>query len=125
MAENLHSIQDEKIISQSFDEVSNTKKMCLQVFVSEKSDFFDGHFPSFKIFPAVAQIYLVDLFAKKYFGAEGFVKEIKRVKFPSPMLPETSVLLNLEYNEQKRSLFFTLCDAFQKDKIFSSGTAFL
>ena len=65
------------------------------------------------------------LFAKKYFGAEGFVKEIKRVKFPSPMLPETSVLLNLEYNEQKRSFFFTLCDAFQKDKIFSSGTAFL
>lgn len=125
MCANLHSIQNERIVSQSSDAQSKTKSVCLEVFISPESDFFDGHFPAFKLFPAVAQIYLVDRFAKKYLGLEGFAKEIKRVKFPSPVMPGATVLLSLEQDLLSGTLSFSICDSVQKDKVYSSGTAVL
>ena len=127
-SKNLHSIENEKVLSQTSDAASKKKSVSLEVFIPLESDFFDGHFPSFKIFPAVAQIYLADRFAKKYLGVEGFAREIKRVKFPSPVLPETRILLALELDEtcaEKKSLSFTLSDFTDKSKIYSSGTAIL
>jgi len=123
MANNLHSIRNEKIISQTADDQTKTRSVCLEIFISPESDFFDGHFPSFKLFPAVAQIYLADRFAKQYLGLEGFVKKMKRVKFPSPIVPGTSVLLNLEVDGIHGILSFSICDCCQKDKVYSSGTA--
>ena len=123
MCANLHSIQNERIVSQSSDAQSKTKSVCLEVFISPESDFFDGHFPAFKLFPAVAQIYLVDRFAKEYLGVQAFTKELKRVKFPSPLLPGARVLLSLELDQAFDTLSFSLCDCEQKDKVYSSGTA--
>lgn len=123
MSENLHSIQDGKLVFKDVDDSAKTKKVCLEVCIPPQSDFFDGHFPSFKLFPAVAQIYLADRFAKEYLGVQAFTKELKRVKFPSPLLPGARVLLSLELDQAFGTLSFSLCDCEQKDKVYSSGTA--
>ena len=62
MDTNLHSIVDEKIIEKTED------KITLEFVIPETSDFFDGHFPEFKLLPAVAQFEVITRFSKKYFG---------------------------------------------------------
>ena len=53
METNLHSIVDEKVIEKTED------KITLEFVIPETSDFFDGHFPEFKLLPAVAQFEVI------------------------------------------------------------------
>ena len=46
MESNLHDITDENIISRAENEIS------LEFLIPESSDFFDGHFPEYKLLPA-------------------------------------------------------------------------
>ncbi len=43
MESNLHDITDENIISRAENEIS------LEFLIPESSDFFDGHFPEYKL----------------------------------------------------------------------------
>ncbi|MBR7064621.1 MAG: hydroxymyristoyl-ACP dehydratase [Treponema sp.] len=113
--DNLHNIQNEKFISKTEDEIE------LQFLIPSTSDFFDGHFPEFKLLPAVAQFEVVTRFAKKYFGTMRFVPEIKRIKFSAPIKPDTTVNLKLSFNRQKHSMQYTLWDAAKTEKVYSSG----
>ena len=115
MSENLHDIVDEKILSQSGDSAE------IEIFIPASSDFFDGHFPEFKLLPAVAQFEIITRFSKKYFGTERYVPEIKRIKFSAPIRPDTLVRLKLEFNREKKSMSFLLRDAKKSDKAYSSG----
>ena len=56
MSENLHDIVDEKVLSQSGDSAE------IEFFIPASSDFFDGHFPEFKLLPAVAQFEIITRF---------------------------------------------------------------
>lgn len=94
---NNHSITDEKIISASENEI------VLEVKIPSSSDFFDGHFPEYKIFPAVGQFEVITRFAEKYFSIPEFVSSIKRMKFLSPIIPETVVMLKLKKSENSVS----------------------
>ena len=115
MSENLHDIVDEKILSQSGDSAE------IEFFIPASSDFFDGHFPEFKLLPAVAQFEIITRFSKKYFGTERYVPEIKRIKFSAPIRPDTLVRLKLDFNREKKSMSFLLWDAKKSDKAYSSG----
>ena len=86
MSENLHDIVDEKVLSQSGDSAE------IEFFIPASSDFFDGHFPEFKLLPAVAQFEIITRFSKKYFGTERYVPEIKRIKFSAPIRPDLNYL---------------------------------
>lgn len=116
MSENLHAIENEKVISTSDNQI------ILEFKIPETSDFFDGHFPEYKLLPAVAQFELVTRFSKKYFKTQRYVPNIKRIKFSAPIRPETTVLLNLSYKVEKKAVQFELMDAVKKEKIYSSGS---
>ena len=116
MKQNLHSICDEKIICKE------ENKIVLEFVVPSECDFFDGHFPEYKLLPAVAQFEIVTRFSKKYFGTKRYVPAMKRVKFSSPMRPETKIQLEITKNESKGTVSFSMIDANVENKVYSSGT---
>src|SRR5574344_1541202 len=116
MAVNLHSIDNEKIVSKS------DNKITLEFCIPATSDFFDGHFPEFKLLPAVAQFEVVTRFSKKYFGTQRYVPRIHRIKFSAPIRPDTTVVLAMEHNVEKETVTYSLADAVKPEKVYSSGT---
>lgn len=116
MTQNLHGIVDEKIVEKKENSVS------LEFSIPELSDFFDGHFPEFKLLPAVAQFEVVTRFSRKYFNTQRYVPAIKRIKFSNPIRPDTNVHLDLEYRAEKSSVNFSMQDADIEGKVYSSGS---
>ena len=116
MTQNLHGIVDEKIVGKKEISVS------LEFSIHESSDFFDGHFPEFKLLPAVAQFEVVTRFSRKYFNTQRYVPAIKRIKFSNPIRPDTNVHLDLEYRAEKSSVSFSMQDADIEGKVYSSGS---
>ena len=113
---NLHDIKDEQIISKE------DGKVVLEFTIPASSDFFDGHFPEYKLLPAVAQFEVVTRFSRKYFGTQRWVPSIKRIKFSAPIRPDTKIHLELTYKAEKQSVTFNLSDANVEGKVYSSGT---
>lgn len=113
---NLHDIKDEQIISKE------EGKVVLEFVIPASSDFFDGHFPEYKLLPAVAQFEIVTRFSRKYFGTQRWVPSIKRIKFSAPIRPDTKIHLELTYKAEKQSVTFNLSDANVEGKVYSSGT---
>ena len=72
---NDHSINNEKILEQTEDSV------VIEYLIPETSDLFDGHFPEFKLLPAVGQFENITRFAKKYFKVARWTPSIRRMKF--------------------------------------------
>ena len=113
--ENPHGIPAETVLYKKENAVD------LEVKIPATSDYFDGHFPEFKLLPAVAQIDLITLFSQRYFGLERSIPEIKRCKFTGKILPDTLVVFHLAYDEQKKTLTFKLQD-FSAQITYSSGS---
>ena len=113
---NLHDIKDEQIISKE------EGKVVLEFVIPASSDFFDGHFPEYKLLPAVAQFEVVTRFSRKYFGTQRWVPSIKRIKFSAPIRPDTKIHLELTHKVEKQSVTFNLSDANVEGKVYSSGT---
>lgn len=116
MEQNLHDIINEQVISQEADKVT------LEVVIPLSSDFFDGHFPEYKLLPAVAQFEVVTRYARKYFGTQRYVPNIKRIKFSAPIRPDTKVHIDLSRNTAKQTVSFTIADATNLEKVYSTGT---
>ena len=116
MAQNLHDIVDEKIINQEENKIE------LEFVIPESSDFFNGHFPEFKLLPAVAQFEIITRFSRKYFKTQRYVPVIKRIKFSNPIRPDTKIHLTLEYKSEKGTVSFTMEDAEVEGKVYSSGS---
>ena len=89
-----HGIPAERVISRTESAVE------LSVRIPAASDYFDGHFPEFKLLPAVAQIDLVTDYARAYFGTSKAVRGIKRCKFIAPLLPDTDVRFSLSFSAE-------------------------
>ena len=116
MEKNVHSVENEKIVEKTENAVT------LEFLIPESSDFFDGHFPEFKLLPAVAQFEIVTRFSRKYFGTDRAVPTIRRIKFSNPIRPETHLHLEIKYNVAKSSVSYTLVDAQDFKKTYSSGS---
>lgn len=97
-----HGILEEKIINQAENEV------LLEVFIPDTCDFFDGHFPEIHLVPAVAQIDMAMHFCKKYFGTECAMVSAKRLKFTSPVKPNSSLHFSLKFNPEKSMVTYKL-----------------
>ncbi len=108
-----HSIPQETVISQSDSE------LILKVTIPADSDYFDGHFPDFKLLPAVAQVDLTAHFAARYFGISPAMSNIKRFKFSDKILPDSTVIFKISYKDGKVAF-----ELFSEDEkvSYSSGT---
>jgi 3-hydroxymyristoyl/3-hydroxydecanoyl-(acyl carrier protein) dehydratase len=113
---NDHDIRDEVVISK--DDCAVT----LEFVIPASSDFFDGHFPEYKLLPAVAQFEVITRFSRKYFGTQRYVPNIKRIKFSAPIRPDTKIHLELNYKKEKGSVTFNMSDANVEGKVYSSGS---
>lgn len=109
-----HSIKDETVISKEENSV------VIEYYIPEESDFFDGHFPEIHLVPAVAQVDMATFFSKKYFGLSRFVSSAKRLKFTSPVKPNSKVQLSLNFNPEKNSVAYKLIAA-DGEKTYSGG----
>ena len=112
---NSHSIENEKILSQEENKIE------LEFIIPETSDFFDGHFPEFKLLPAVAQFEIITRFSRKYFGTQRYIPNIKRIKFSAPIRPDSKIHLSLEHKFEKGSVSFVMADADTPERVYSSG----
>lgn len=115
MTFNDHDIKDEVIVNKG----ENT--LALEFVIPASSDFFDGHFPEYKLLPAVAQFEIITRFSRKYFGTQRYVPNIKRIKFSAPIRPDTKIHLELTYKKEKGSVAFNMADAQVEGKVYSSG----
>lgn len=113
---NDHDIRDEKVISRDENNV------VLEFVIPASSDFFDGHFPQYKLLPAVAQFEVITRFSRKYFGTQRYVPNIKRIKFSAPIKPGTNIHLELTYKKEKSTVTFNMADADVEGKVYSSGS---
>ena len=116
MNANNHDIKDEVVVSR--DENS----LALEFVIPASCDFFDGHFPQYKLLPAVAQFEIITRFSRKYFGSQRYVPNIKRIKFSAPIKPDTKIHLELTYKKDKGSVTFNMADANVEGKVYSSGS---
>ena len=106
---NTHDIKDEKILSQEENKIS------LEFTIPETSDFFDGHFPEFKLLPAVAQFEIITRFSRKYFKTQ-------RIKFSAPIRPNSKIQLDLTNNLSKGTVSFNMADFSDASHVYSSGS---
>ncbi|MCQ2248181.1 MAG: hydroxymyristoyl-ACP dehydratase [Treponema sp.] len=113
---NFHSVENEILLSRTDTSVE------LEFLVPAESDLFDGHFPEFKLLPAVGQFDFISRFAVKYFAIPRNISSVKRMKFSSPILPGSKVNMKLDYCREKNSVSFCMRDALQCDRVFSSGS---
>ncbi|MCR4822318.1 MAG: AMP-binding protein [Treponema sp.] len=117
--ENIHGIPAETLMLRR--ENDKNLEVELEVLIPATSDYFDGHFPDFKLLPAVAQVDLVAHFAQRYFGTELSTPDIKRFKFTDKLLPDSTVVFKLKFDGEKNKVSFEISD-FTGSKVYSTGT---
>ena len=111
----IHGIPAEEVLEKTGNAVS------LKVKIVAESDYFDGHFPEFKLLPAVAQIDLVVHYAQKYFGVPLSTPNIKRFKFSDKILPGTTVIFKISFDSEKERILFEVSDV-ADGRSYSSGS---
>ena len=113
---NDHDVRDEQVLNREENAVT------LEFVIPASCDFFDGHFPQYKLLPAVAQFEIITRFSRKYFGTQRYVPNIKRIKFSAPIKPDSKIHLELIYKKEKGSVTFNMADAQVEGKVYSSGS---
>ncbi len=110
-----YNLPRETVIAQREDSVS------VSLFVSKDCSFFDGHFPEFKLMPAVGQFGIVSHLAVKYFGLPNSVSKIKRMKFSMPVRPDSTLKIDMECNRSRNEVSFLISDVSNAEIVYSSG----
>ncbi|MFC0309031.1 hypothetical protein ACFFHK_04835 [Gallibacterium trehalosifermentans] len=80
--------------------------------------YFAGHFPSFALLAGVVQLGLVHQFVQQFFALSLSQATIRQIKYQQPILPESKVLLSVQYYPEQKRLDFKWQQA---EKVMSSG----
>lgn len=91
--------------------------------IPETSDYFDGHFPEFKLLPAVVQIDLVLRFFRGFLNLPVELERLPRVKFSSPIFPNMSVTVTETYSPDSGKIVFRM--ETESGKVCSNGSIVL
>lgn len=62
------------------------------------SDYYDGHFPEFKLLPAVVQVDMVLRLARNFLEVPKELSKMNRTRFANPILPDVPVVVKITYN---------------------------
>ncbi|WP_290762307.1 AMP-binding protein [Fibrobacter sp. UBA4297] len=62
------------------------------------SDYYDGHFPEFKLLPAVVQVDMVLRLARNFLDVPKELSKMNRTRFANPILPDVPVVVKITYN---------------------------
>ena len=85
------------------------------------SDYFDGHFPEFKLLPAVVQVDMVLRLARNFLEVPKELSKMNRTRFANPILPDVPVMVKISYDADagKVTFAFTSIDG---ETSFSNGS---
>jgi 3-hydroxymyristoyl/3-hydroxydecanoyl-(acyl carrier protein) dehydratase len=100
------------ILNREITQNSITYKM---IFYS-KCNFFNGHFPEFKLVPGVVQLYFAKEFSNAHFGTDIQEGQWKRIKFSNIIEPDKILYLKLTKDEKNVSYEY-----YSDDRRYSSG----
>ncbi|WP_297700865.1 AMP-binding protein [uncultured Fibrobacter sp.] len=92
----------------------------LKLVFPETSDFYSGHFPTFKLLPAVAQVDMAVMFGHALLGTSQTVQRIQRTKFSYPILPGVPAILEMTYKAETAKLAFSY--TLEEGRALSGGT---
>lgn len=70
------------------------------------SDYYDGHFPEFKLLPAVVQVDMVLRLARNFLEVPKNLSKIHRTKFAGPILPDVPAWLKITYDADAAKVSF-------------------
>ncbi len=84
-----------------------------QLHLPENLIFFQGHFPEAAILPGIAQLHWVMNFSKEQ-GIHLAFDSVDRLKFMRPIVPNTQVVLSIQFLEKTQQLVFTYRSQGQK-----------
>jgi acyl-coenzyme A synthetase/AMP-(fatty) acid ligase/uncharacterized membrane protein len=105
-------------------EKENDQKIVFHILFPENSDYFDGHFESFKLIPAVVQIDLVMHLSSQHLLSSMNLNRIPRIKFCKPIRPNQKIRLEIEYKNDSSKINFLYSNE-EKNITYSSGYIFL
>ena len=83
------------------------------------SDYFDGHFPDFKLLPGVVQVDMVLRLARNFLDAPKNLLKMNRTRFANPILPDVPVMVKINYDAGKVTFAFTSVDG---ETLYSNGS---
>ena len=85
------------------------------------SDYFDGHFPDFKLLPAVVQVDMVLRLARNFLDVPKNLSKMNRTRFANPILPDVPVMVKISYDADagKVTFAFTSVDG---ETSYSNGS---
>lgn len=92
--------------------------LLLKVSLPADLIFFKGHFPDYPVLPGVAQVFIAERLANRYFSTFGDFTGMKQLKFSRPVTPVAFLFLALELNTEKGTLAFRY---FNADEVKSKG----
>ena len=72
------------------------------------SDYFDGHFPEFKLLPAVAQVDMVMRLARNFLDVPKNVQKMNRTRFVNRVLPDVPVIVKITYSVDTNKVSFAI-----------------
>lgn len=70
---------------------------------------FEGHFPGFPVYPAVAQLSLLAETVSLMHGSACTITSIPTVKFLRPVAPESTLTVELQRRGENSAAFSMLC----------------
>jgi len=81
---------------------------CATLVIKVDSDIqdFEGHFPDFALLPGVTQIDWALFYAKQFLNVSRPFVGMEVIKFQYPILPDTIVTLQLDWDVDKNKLQF-------------------
>lgn len=90
----------------------------LECYFQSDYPYFAGHFPNFELLAGVIQLGLVHQFVQRFFAVSLSQATIRQIKYQQPILPDSKVLLLVQYFPEKKHLNFKWQQA---EKVMSSG----
>ena len=70
------------------------------------SDYYDGHFPEFKLLPAVVQVDMVLRLARNFLEVPKELSKMNRTRFANPILPDVPVMVKITYDADAGKVTF-------------------
>lgn len=98
------------------DLVKTSNSIELKISFDEQYKYFQGHFETFKLLPALIQIHLVVELYNKYFLENYTPKKFKNLKFVAPIRPNSEYFLKIQ--KKINGIEFSY---FTADKNYSNG----
>jgi len=93
-------------------------KATIECYLPVDLIYFAGHFEGNPILPGVTQVYWAEKLGLELFPVSGSFKRLEVIKFLKIIRPNSSVVINLDYNDTKNTVTFS----YESEKgLYSSG----